>query len=71
VTRTICVEKVRIVTIIIAGGALGPTLMLIGLTRVPGVVGSFLLNLEAAFTMLIAVLVYRERLGKYERFGNR
>jgi drug/metabolite transporter (DMT)-like permease len=45
--------------------------MLIGLTRVPGVVGSFLLNLEAAFTMLIAVLVYRERLGKYERFGNR
>src|SRR5262249_11781588 len=58
----------RIVTIVIAGGALGPTLMLIGLTHVPGVVGSLLLNLEAVFTMLIAVLVYRERLGRYETF---
>jgi drug/metabolite transporter (DMT)-like permease len=59
----------RMLTIVIAGGALGPTLMLIGLKRVPGVIGSLLLNLEAVFTMLIAVLVYRERLGKYETLG--
>jgi drug/metabolite transporter (DMT)-like permease len=59
----------RLFIIVIAGGALGPTLMLIGLTRVPGVVGSLLLNLEAVFTMLIAVLVFRERLGTYETLG--
>ena len=41
-----------------------PCLMLTGLTRVSGVTGSLLLNLEAPFTMAIAVLVFREHLGR-------
>jgi drug/metabolite transporter (DMT)-like permease len=48
--------------IIVAGGIVGPALMLIGLGRVSGVVGSLLLNLEAPFTMLLAVAAFREHL---------
>jgi drug/metabolite transporter (DMT)-like permease len=53
----------------LAGGAIGPVLLLIGLTRVSGVVGSLLLNLEAVFTMAVAVLAYRERLSRLESLG--
>jgi drug/metabolite transporter (DMT)-like permease len=49
----------------ISGGVLGPLLMLIGLSRVSAVAGSLLLNLEGPFTMAIAVLVFREHLGRY------
>lgn len=38
--------------------------MLIGLERVSGMMASLLLNLEAPFTMLLAVFVFREHLGK-------
>src|SRR6187402_2267731 len=48
----------------ISGGVLGPLLMLIGLGRVSAVAGSLLLNLEGPFTMAIAVLVFREHLGR-------
>jgi drug/metabolite transporter (DMT)-like permease len=59
----------RLLVIVVAGGALGPVLLLVGLTRVSGVVGSLLLNLEAVFTMGLAVLAYRERLGRFESLG--
>lgn len=59
----------RVAAIAIAGGAVGPVLLLIGLTRVSGVVGSLLLNLEAVFTMTIAVIAYRERLKRLEFVG--
>src|SRR4051794_37773099 len=49
--------------IIVLGGMVSPFLMLTGLGRVSGVTGALLLNLEAPFTMLIAVLVFREHLG--------
>ena len=52
--------------IIITGGILGPLLMLLGLQRVSGVVGSLLLNLEAVFTMLVALVVFREHLSRRE-----
>jgi drug/metabolite transporter (DMT)-like permease len=48
----------RLLVIILAGGAAGPVLLFVGLTRVSGVVGSLLLNLEAVFTMVLAVFVY-------------
>jgi drug/metabolite transporter (DMT)-like permease len=48
--------------IVVAGGMIGPVLMLVGLARVSGVVGSLLLNLEAPFTMVLAVLLFREHL---------
>ncbi|MEO7434261.1 MAG: EamA family transporter, partial [Candidatus Binatia bacterium] len=56
-------------TIVATGGVLGPVLMLVGLTRVSGVAGSLLLNLEAPFTILVAVGVFREHLGRRERLG--
>lgn len=59
----------RVLAIVVAGGAMGPVLLLVGLTRVSGVVGSLLLNLEAVFTVSLAVLVYRERLSRLESLG--
>jgi drug/metabolite transporter (DMT)-like permease len=56
----------RLLAIAVTGGAVGPVLLLVGLARVSGVVGSLLLNLEAVFTMVLAVLVYREQLNRIE-----
>jgi drug/metabolite transporter (DMT)-like permease len=50
--------------VVIAGGILAPILMLAGLERVRGIVGSLLLNLEGPFTILLAVIVFREHLGR-------
>lgn len=51
---------------VIAGAALGPVLMLWGLSRVSGLAGSLLLNLEAPFTIALAVLAFGEHLAKRE-----
>jgi drug/metabolite transporter (DMT)-like permease len=51
---------------VIAGAALGPVLMLWGLSRVSGLAGSLLLNLEAPFTMALAVLAFGEHLSARE-----
>jgi drug/metabolite transporter (DMT)-like permease len=45
------------------GGIAGPILMLYGLTRVSALAGSLALNLEAPFTIIIAVVLFREYLG--------
>ncbi len=50
--------------IMLFGGVAGPILLLVGLERVSAVSGSLLLNLEAPFTALLAVLVFREHLGR-------
>ncbi|PTL84155.1 DMT family transporter [Vitiosangium sp. GDMCC 1.1324] len=50
--------------IILCGGMLGPVLMLVGLARLSGVATSLLLNLEGPFTILIAVLLFGEHLGR-------
>jgi len=55
----------RIAGVVLAGGILGPSLMLIGLARVSALAGSLLLNLEAPFTVLIAVAAFREHLGRH------
>lgn len=47
----------------VCGGVLGPVLMLFGLARLPAVTASLLLNLEAPFTIGIAILILREHLG--------
>lgn len=52
--------------VILTGGVLGPVLMLVGLGRVSGAVGSLLLNLEAPFTIFLAVVFFREHLGRRE-----
>jgi drug/metabolite transporter (DMT)-like permease len=53
-----------LIGVVLSGGILGPVLMLIGLSRVSGLSGSLLLNLEAPFTMVIAVVFFREHMGR-------
>jgi drug/metabolite transporter (DMT)-like permease len=50
--------------IVILGGVLGPWLMLLGLARVSAFTGSLLLNLEAPLTVMIAVALFKEHLGR-------
>jgi drug/metabolite transporter (DMT)-like permease len=51
------------------GGFVAPVLLLVGLQRVSGVVGSLLLNLEAVFTMALAAVFFRDRLSAKEWMG--
>lgn len=58
-----------LLAIILCGGIAGPLLMLWGLRAVPGVIGSLLLNLEAVFTIALALVVFREHLARSEAAG--
>jgi drug/metabolite transporter (DMT)-like permease len=53
----------RLAGIVLSGGVCGPILMLLGLERVNALTGSLLLNLEAPFTVLLAVLLFRDHVG--------
>ena len=55
--------------IVVFGGVAGPLLMLLGLARLSGLAGSLLLNLEAPFTMLLAVLWFGEHVGRRALLG--
>lgn len=46
------------------GGVVGPLALVLGLARLPAASSSLLLNLEALFTLAIAVLLGREHLGR-------
>ncbi len=48
----------------VTGGILGPILLNAGIGRLSGVTGSLLLNLEAPFTILLAVALFGEHLGR-------
>ncbi|MFL5263640.1 MAG: EamA family transporter [Anaeromyxobacteraceae bacterium] len=54
---------------IVAGGLAGPVLLVVGLARVSGVTASLLLNVEAPFTILLAVLAFGDHLGRREAVG--
>ncbi len=58
-------DAAPLAAMIALGGAIGPVLMLLGLRRVSAVTSSLLLNLEAPFTILVALFVFREHLGKH------
>ncbi len=47
----------------VAGGLVAPVLLLVGLRHVSAVAGALLLNLEAPFTVLLAVGMFGEHLG--------
>src|SRR5205823_6286253 len=49
--------------IVVGGAVVGPVLLVLGLQRLPGSAGALLLNLEAPFTALLAVLMFGEHLG--------
>ena len=53
---------VALCAIVLFGGVVAPILMLLGLARISALTGSLLLNLEAVFTIVIAVIVFREHL---------
>jgi drug/metabolite transporter (DMT)-like permease len=55
--------------VVVFGGVVGPILMLLGLSRLSALAGSLLLNLEAPFTIAIAVLFFREHLGARQTLG--
>lgn len=50
--------------IVVAGAVLGPMLLVLGLRRLPGSGAALLLNLEAPFTVLVAVALFGEHLGR-------
>ena len=54
-----------LVAIVVVGGVIAPVMMLLGLQRASALSGSLLLNLEAPMTLLLAVLLFREHLGRY------
>jgi drug/metabolite transporter (DMT)-like permease len=50
--------------VVLAGGVIGPVLLMIGLTHTSASAGSLLLNLEGLATMAIAWLVFRENVDR-------
>lgn len=60
--------KLGLVTL--SGGMLGPVLMLVGLTRLPALAASLLLNLEAPFTIGLSLLLFAEHLSRRAAAGS-
>jgi drug/metabolite transporter (DMT)-like permease len=55
--------------VVLAGGVVGPVLLMLGLGRLPGSSASLLLNLEAPFTIALAVFAFGESLERIEIAG--
>jgi drug/metabolite transporter (DMT)-like permease len=55
-----------VLLITLTGGVLGPILLLLGLHRLSAVSASLLLNLEAPLTIVLAVAVFGDHLGRRE-----
>jgi drug/metabolite transporter (DMT)-like permease len=55
-------DAAALAAVVVAGGMVGPYLMLVGLQHLSGTAASLLLNLEAPFTMILAVIAFREHL---------
>ena len=58
-------DAVTLGAVILSGGVVAPILMLLGLARLSAFTGSLLLNLEAPFTVLLAVFLFGEHLGAH------
>ncbi|MDP9464823.1 MAG: DMT family transporter [Actinomycetota bacterium] len=54
----------RLVTAVLLGGAVGPVLLVAGLSHAPAATASLLLNLELVFTTVRAFFVFREHVGR-------
>ncbi len=57
-------DRLRLATVVVAGGVVAPVLLLTGLERVSAMAGSLTLNLEAPFTAVLAVWVFGEYLSR-------
>jgi len=56
-------------SVIVAGGVVGPLLLVVGLARLSGAAASLLLNLEAPFTVALAMVMLGEHLSRREVLG--
>jgi drug/metabolite transporter (DMT)-like permease len=54
---------------VLAGGVIGPVLLMWGLAHMPASSASLLLNAEAMFTALIAWFVFHENFDRESRLG--
>lgn len=63
-------DRATLVGMIVAGGVVGPLLLLAGLARLSGSSASLLLNLEAPLTIALAVLVFGEPISRRELAGS-
>ena len=63
------VDAVCFAGAVVAGGILGPVLLMIGLTRMASSGASLLLNVEGVFTTLLAWCVFKEHLDARIAFG--
>jgi len=59
----------RLATAVVLGGAVGPVLLALGLQHASAANASLLLNLELAFTVLLAATVFREHIGPRVALG--
>jgi len=57
-------DHLLLLAVITAGGVVAPVCLLVGLARVSAVVASLLLNLETPLTILLAVILFGEHLGR-------
>jgi len=62
-------DKAWLAAAIVAGGAVGPALLMIGLATLPASGASLLLNAEGVFTALIAWFVFRENFDRRIALG--
>jgi drug/metabolite transporter (DMT)-like permease len=62
-------DAVPLLGVVVAGGVVAPLLLMYGLGGLPGSTASLLLNLEAPFTIALAVLVFGESLAPREALG--
>lgn len=62
-------EWYALVAAIFFGGILGPVLLMFGLSQLPASTASLLLNLEAAFTALLAWFLFRENFDRRIALG--
>ena len=54
---------------VLAGGVVGPVLLMVGLTRMPAAGASLMLNAEGVFTAMLAWFVFRENFDKRIALG--
>ena len=54
---------------VLAGGVIGPVLLMLGLTRMPAAAASLMLNAEAVFTALLAWFAFRENFARRIALG--
>ncbi|HVP62019.1 MAG TPA: EamA family transporter [Myxococcaceae bacterium] len=59
----------RVLAIVLLGGVVGPLALVNGLRSVSGVSGALLLNLEGPLTVLVALTVFGEHLGRRAGLG--